>query len=243
MEQWQSVAGGSDGNVAGRASTAASKLMDAIVGAAIILFSGLYLAAAPSPYQRGLLRLVPMAARRRTAEVMFAVGYTLRWWLLGQLLSMTVVGVLMGVGLAVLGVPLAFALGVLAGLFEFVPTIGPVIGLVPALLLALAEDPRTALYVLILYGIVQTVESYLLTPLVQERVLALPPVVTIATQVLFGWTLGAVGLLVAVPFVAMAVVIVQMVYVEDTLGDRMTLAAEREGRRELEATDVLEGVA
>jgi predicted PurR-regulated permease PerM len=244
MEQWKGSGGaGQQDKVMDQATTAARKVMDGIVAAAIVLFTGLYLAAAPAPYQRGLLRLLPKTRRRRFGEVMFAVGYTLRWWLLGQLLSMTVVGLLMGVGLALIGVPLAFALGVLAGLFEFIPTIGPVIGLLPALLLALAEDPRTALYVLILYGVVQTVESYLLTPMVQERVLELPPVVTIATQVLFGWTLGAVGLLVAVPFVAMTVTIVQMLYVEDTLGDGMHVHAEEHGRRELEAADLLEGIA
>ena len=222
-----------------QATTAAWKVMDAVVAAAIVLFTGLYLAAAPTPYIRGVLWLLPKHRRHRFAEVIFASGYTLRWWLFGQLLSMTVVGALMGTGLAILGVPLAFALGVLAGLFEFIPTIGPIIGLLPALLLALADDPRTAFYVLILYSIVQTVESYLLTPLVQRRVLELPPVVTIATQVLFAWTLGPVGLLIAVPFVGLVLIVVQMLYVEDVLGDRIDLNAEREGRRELDDSDVL----
>jgi predicted PurR-regulated permease PerM len=239
LEQMGSAGGNSQEKVVERATSAAWKVVDAVVAFAIIVFTGLYLAASPDPYIRGFLRLLPLARRRRAAEVLFASGYTLRWWLLGQLLSMTIVGVLMGVGLALIGVPLAFALGVLAGLFEFVPTIGPVIGLLPALLLALAEDPRSALYVLVLYTIVQTIESYLLTPLVQERVIELPPVITIATQVLFAWTLGALGVLVAVPFVAVAVLVVQLLYVKDSLGDRMRISAEEHGRRELEETEVL----
>lgn len=225
-----------------RAQVAARKIMDAVVALAIILFAGLYFAAQPAPYQRGLVRMVPQPRRRRTAEVLFAGGYTLRWWLLGQLLSMTIVGLLMGIGLAIIGVPMAFALGVLAGLFEFVPTIGPIFGLLPALLLSLAESPQSALYVLVLYGVVQTVESYLLTPLVQERVLELPPMVTIATQVLFAWTLGPVGLLIAVPFVAFVMVAVQMLYLKDFLGDRIEIHAEDEGRSELAASNALEGV-
>ena len=225
-----------------RATDAAWKVLDGALGLAIIIFTGLYLASAPGPYVRGILHLFPRRRRGRMAEVLFASGYTLRWWLLGQLLSMTIVGVLMGVGLAVIGVPMALALGVLAGLFEFVPTIGPMIGLVPALLLALADSPQTALWVLLLYGVVQTVESYILTPLVQERVIDLPPVVTIATQVLFAWTLGAMGLLIAVPFVAITVVAVQMLYVKDFLGGRMRIRAEEEGRQELAESDVAEAV-
>jgi predicted PurR-regulated permease PerM len=225
-----------------RAQIALRKILDGIVAVAIILFAGLYFAAQPEPYQRGLVRMMPPARRRRTAEVLFAGGYTLRWWILGQLLSMTIVGLLMGIGLAIIGVPMAFALGVLAGLFEFVPTIGPIFGLLPALVLSLAEGPQSALYVLALYIGVQTVESYLLTPLVQERVLELPPMVTIATQVLFAWTLGPVGLLIAVPFVAFVVVAVQMLYVKDFLGDRIEIHAEKEGRAELESSDALQGI-
>jgi predicted PurR-regulated permease PerM len=103
--------------------------------------------------------------------------------------------------------------------------------------LSLAEGPQSALYVLALYAVVQTLESYLLTPLVQHRVLELPPMMTIATQVLFAWTLGPVGLLVAVPLVALMMVVVQMLYVKDFLGDRLEIHAEEEGRHELEASD------
>jgi predicted PurR-regulated permease PerM len=225
-----------------RAQIAVRRIMDGVVAVAIILFAGLYFATQPQPYQRGLVRMLPQARRQRTAEVLFAGGYTLRWWILGQLLSMTIVGLLMGIGLTIIGVPMAFALGVLAGLFEFIPTIGPIFGLLPALLLSLAEGPQSALYVVALYIVVQTIESYLLTPLVQERVLELPPMVTIATQVLFAWTLGPVGLLIAVPFVALAMVAVQMLYVKDVLGDRIEIHAEDAGRRELQASDVLSGV-
>jgi predicted PurR-regulated permease PerM len=212
------------------ATGAARRLVDGLVALVIVIFTGVYLAAHPQPYIRGLLRLFPIPRRQRIGEVLYAAGYTLRWWLFGQLLAMTVVGLLMGIGLAIIGVPLAFALGVVAGLFEFIPTIGPVIGLAPALVLALTQEPTTALWVLGLYGIVQTIESYLLTPLVQQRVIHLPPVVTIVTQVFFGWTVGALGLLVAVPLVAVIMTAVQMLYVEDFLGDDMQVDAEEQGK-------------
>jgi predicted PurR-regulated permease PerM len=228
--------------VVARATNAASRLVDGLVAVVIVLFVGVYLAAAPGHYVRGVLRLVPIRRRERVGEVIYAVGYTLRWWLFGQLLAMVAVGVTMGVGLALIGVPLAAGLGVVAGLFEFIPTIGPMLAVVPALLIALVDSPEKAFWVVVLYSVVQTLESYLLTPLLQQRVVHLPPVLTIATQVLLAWRLGPMGLLVAVPLIAVAMVAVQMLYVQDVLTDRFELTAEQEGRRELEASGHLESL-
>jgi predicted PurR-regulated permease PerM len=212
-----------------QAAGAAWRVVDGLIAFVIVLFTGLYLAAHPQPYIRGLLRMFPLARRQRIGEVIYACGYTLRWWLFGQLLAMAVVGVMMGVGLAIIGVPLAFALGVVAGLFEFIPTIGPMLGVLPALLLALTDGGATALWVLGLYTVVQTFEAYLLTPLVQQRVVHLPPVVTISAQVFAAWTVGPLGLLIAVPLVAVLMVVIQMLYVEDFLGDDMQVEAADHG--------------
>jgi predicted PurR-regulated permease PerM len=232
-------AGEGSGQVVERATGAASKLFHGIVAFAIVLFVGIYLAAEPEPYQRGLLRLFPIARRQRAGEVMFATGYTLRWWLFGQILAMLIVGLTMGIGLSIIGVPLAFALGVLAGLLEFIPTLGPPIAVVPAILLALVDDPQKALYVLILYSIVQTLEGYLLTPLVQRSAVSLPPALTIAAQVFMAWNAGALGLLVAVPLLAVVKVAVQMFYVEDALGDELELPAEKSAGGELAEAGIL----
>lgn len=215
--------------VVDQAAGAAWHVVDGLIALVIVIFTGLYLAAHPQPYIRGVLRLFPLARRHRIGEVLYACGYTLRWWLFGQLLAMTLVGLTMGIGLAIIGVPLAFALGVVAGLFEFIPTLGPMLGLAPALLLALNDAPTTAFWVIGLYSVVQTMESYLLTPLVQQRVVHLPPVVTIVAQVFFTWTVGPVGLLIAVPLIAVVMVIVQMLYVEDFLGDDMQVDAADQG--------------
>jgi predicted PurR-regulated permease PerM len=186
----------------------------------IILFVGIYLAAKPGMYLRGIERLMPIASRRRTREVLTTVGYTLQYWLVGQFFSIMVVGLSMVLGYTLIGIPLALVLGVLAGLLEFIPNFGPMLSVIPALLIALLTSPTRALYVLILYAVVQTVESYLLTPLVQQRAVELPPVVTIIAVVLMGKLFGVLGLLLATPLAAVVLVLVKLLYVEDALGDR-----------------------
>jgi len=213
-----------------RASSAASSIMRGLTGLAVVLFVGLYLAVEPGPYVRGALRLFPPARRRRIAEALYACLHTLRAWLFGQAMAMLIVGAAMGIGLSIIGVRLALILGVLAGLFEFVPVVGPVIALLPALLLALADSGRQALYVLALYAAIQTAESYVITPLVQRRAVKLAPVVTITAQVALGWLAGPLGLLVAVPLVAASMVGIQLLYVHGVLKDRVDPQLEAEAR-------------
>jgi predicted PurR-regulated permease PerM len=229
--QWivEQAEGATDNASMQHATTFLQSFTHLIVGVIVALFVGLYLAANPGPYIRGFLRLVPIPRRERAAEVLYAVGDTLRWWLFGQMVSMVLVGLAMGIGLGVIGVPLALLLGVLAGLFEFVPLVGPIMAVGPALLLALADSPEQAAWVLLLYSIVQTAEGYVITPLVQQRAVELPPVVTIAAQIALSWMAGPVGLLVAVPLVAVVMVMTQMLYVGDTLGDDMHTGWEQDG--------------
>lgn len=244
-EQIESAVGGggdAGGGVAasGVVNTAGwvfSVLTNLVVSVVVVLFVGLYLAYDPEPYRRGLLRLVPKRHRLRGAEVLGVIGYTLRWWLFGQILAMLVVGVFVWIGLTLLGVPLALALGVLAGVLEFVPTFGPPLAFVPALLLALQQGADSAVWILVLYVIVQGGEAYLLTPLIQQRAVDLPPVVTVAAQVLLGTTIGPIGLLVAVPLVAVVLVLVKMLYVDDKLGDDVDVAGEDEAASKVRRDD------
>lgn len=242
MEQLSSSA--SDGDMVSQAQTMANRLMSVGVAFVVILFSGLYLAAEPGPYIRGLLRLVPPEGRRTAAEVLFAIGGVLRWWLVGQALAMAVVGLMMGIGLWLIGVQLALILGLLAGLLEFVPFLGPILAFGPALLLALANSGQQAAYVLALYLLVQTLEGYVLTPLVQRKAVELPPVLTISAQVGLSMAAGAIGLLVAVPLAAVAMVTVQMLYVDQRLGDSVAADLREDARREVdrERSGLLKGL-
>ncbi len=132
------------------------------------------------------------------------MGHTLQWWLIGQVFLMLVIGVLIGLGLWLLKVPLALALAILAGLLTFIPYLGPILSAVPAVLFALTESPTLAFYVALLYIGVQTVESYLLEPIVQRKTVYLPPALTIFSQVVLGVLVGGLGVALALPLVAAA---------------------------------------
>jgi predicted PurR-regulated permease PerM len=186
----------------------------------VIGFTGVYLAFDPQLYRRGLLRLAPKSTRARMGEVLDALGTTLRGWLVSQAFSMVVVGTATTIGLWLLGTPLALALGLIAFLFTFVPYVGPIAAAVPALLVAFTVSPTHALYVGLLYFGVQMVEGNLLTPLVQQRMVKLPPALTIVSQVLMGILLGTPGVVFATPLAACAQVLVKKLYVEDVLGDK-----------------------
>jgi predicted PurR-regulated permease PerM len=193
----------------------------------MVAFIGLYLAIDPGIYRRGLLSLVPLDRRARAAEILAAVGEALRGWLLGQVFAMLVVGVLATIGLWLLGIPLALALGLLAALLGFIPYLGPLAAAVPAVLLALLAGPQQALQVALLYVGIQLLEGYFLTPLVQQRAVHLPPALTISAMVVMGGLLGGLGLALAVPLTAAAIVLVQKLYVEDVLGDRPNEPAQQ----------------
>jgi predicted PurR-regulated permease PerM len=133
---------------------------------------------------------------------------------------MVVIGIVVGVGLMLLDVPAPFLLGIIAALLSFIPNFGPIIAAVPAVLLGLIEGPQTALYVALLYIGVQAAESYLLDPLLDKKIVALPPGLTLTTQIVLGMLVGPIGLAVATPLAAAGVVLTRMLYVEDVLGDR-----------------------
>lgn len=204
-------------DVLAKATGVFSTTFGLIVNVVVILFVGLYLAVNPKLYKEGFVHLFPLRKRQRISEVLDAVGSTLRWWLLGKVIAMILIGSLTTAGLWLLDVPLALTFGVLSALFTFIPNIGPPLAILPAILLALTVSPTRALYVLLLYLVIQTVESYLLTPLLQQRVVSLPPALTISAQILMAVLLGGLGLALATPLTAVSLVLVKMLYVEDVL--------------------------
>ena len=193
---------------------------EAIAALVVIMVIGIYVAADVVTYRTGLLRLIPPARRSRAGAIMDEAAETLWYWVLGRLFSMVVLGTLTGIGLWLIGVPAALALGVLAGLLMFVPYIGTVASALPSIILAFVISGRTALYAIGLYIIVHALEGYLVVPLVQRRATHLPPALGLAGQLILGVLAGVVGLLFATPLLLAIMVLVRDVYVEDALGDR-----------------------
>ncbi len=212
---------GQNAVIVSRLTGLTSTTLGAIVNVALVAFIGVYLAAQPRLYISGVKRLLPLRSRRRAGEVMDAIGEALWRWLGGRFGLMLINGGLTALGLWLLGVPLAFTLGLLAGVLNFIPNFGPWIAAVPAVLIALLQGPRQALYAATLYLVLQSVDGYILTPLVDRRSVELPPVLTITAQVLLGAAFGFLGILLASPFTAAVMIVIEMVYVEGLLGDRM----------------------
>lgn len=203
----------------GKGLRAVTTTFGAVANLGIVVLMAVFLAAQPALYIDGMVRLVPIPRRPRAREVLDAAGHTLRRWLVGQLVLMLVVAILTSTGLWALGVPFALALGLLAGLLTFVPYLGPILALAPAALVALSESNLLAAYVVALYIGVQIVEG-LLEPLVQQRAVYLPPALLIFAQIVLGILIGPLGVVLATPLAAAAMVAVNLIYVEDVLGDR-----------------------
>lgn len=219
--------------VLSRITGLASTTLGAVVNVVVVVIIGLYLASQPELYSGGIKRLLPFRHRGRAGEVMGVLDDALGRWLLGRFALMILNGGLTAVALWMLGVPLALTLGVLAGLLNFVPNFGPIVAAVPAVLVALLQNPQLAAYTALVYVVVQMIDGYVLTPLVDRRSVELPPVVTISAQVLLGLLFGFVGLLVASPLAATVMLLVKMLYVEDVLGDpimRESVVGERDAK-------------
>lgn len=203
----------------GRLSGAVSATLGTLANFYVVLFLGAFLAAQPDVYRKGLVMLVPKPGRKRAGEVLDKLGETLLGWLGGKVFSMAVVGVLSYLGLWALGIQLAGALALFAGIVAFIPNFGPILALIPAVGFALLSGPQQALYVVFLYMGIQFVESNLLTPLIQNKVISMPPALVFISQLVVGIFAGGLGLALATPIVAIVMVLVKMLYVQDVLKD------------------------
>jgi predicted PurR-regulated permease PerM len=197
---------------------ALSWLTDVATYALVAIFVGLFGAANPRLYTDGIVSLTPLRHRERMRELLGELGYTLRWWLVGQGFAMLVIGVSTTIVLLLFGIPLALVLGLIVGLLGFIPYLGPIVGLVPVALVAGTEGATTLLWVLVAYTGVQMLEGYVATPMIHERTVYLPPVFTIVMQVLLGVVLGIKGIVLATPLAAVILVLSRF-YRRDVLGD------------------------
>ncbi len=202
-------------DLAPKIEAVATGLLDALAGAIVVVIVGFYAGLNPKGYIQALLRLLPEEHRAEAMRVGSEVVYTLRWWLLGQLVPMAVLGIFSMIGLWILGVPLAFTLGLFTAVMIFIPYLGALLSEIPAVLVALKVGPTTMIYVLILYLAIHGAEAYFLTPLVQKRAVRLLPILTILSQFLMWILTGVLGVAIATPMTAAGLVLVKMLYLKE----------------------------
>jgi predicted PurR-regulated permease PerM len=218
--------------MSGIAGSVLSSTASALGGLFVVTFIAIFFAVDPALYRDGMLHLVPHKRRRRIGEVLSGTGKVLRRWLVAQLLAMIIVGVLSTVAYLIIGVDAALALGLIAGLCEFVPFVGPVVAAVPAIAMGATESADKAMYVALAALAIQQAEEVLIVPLLMKNNLEMPPILTIMAQGAMGLAFGIVGLLVAVPLLAAVMVPVKMLYVQDVIGDEVDVDANGPKKRE-----------
>ena len=203
----------------GTAMSFAQGVLGALANAFIIFFIGVFLALDPNLYKRGIVRLFPERLRPAADEALHDAGETLRGWLTGKLLSMTLIAGITLAGLVMVGYPLAFPLAILAGLLAFIPNLGPLLTYVPIGLAGFQEGTTTVLIGLAVYAVAQSIESYIFTPLIQKRMVSMPPALILFAQVLGGILFGLWGVALATPLAAVLRLWLERYYVEQGLED------------------------
>lgn len=186
----------------------------------VTLIAVVYTVAQPAPLVNGFVALFPAGHRPRVREILGEMYRAVQRWFLGQLASMTIIGVLSTVALSVIGIPFALLLGIFSGLISFVPFVGPVISVIPPVLLALTGDPLDAVWVILAYIGIQAIEGNLIQPLVMSRAVSLHPAVIVFALLIMGTLFGFVGIFLAIPLLAALHVLLQELWIGrmDALG-------------------------
>jgi len=205
------------GWIAGKIGTVVMWIGNALAAMVVVFFGAVFLSYQPALYRVGLRKMVPKDRTEQMDRTMDRTGHALWLWAAGTLAEMILVGVLTGLGLWALGVPAPLALGIIAGVLEFIPYIGPVLAAVPAILLAWTESTTLALWTVGFYVLLQQLEGNLFLPLIQRQAVSLPPLVAIFAILVFASLFGVIGALFAVPLAVAAMTITQELYVKDTL--------------------------
>jgi predicted PurR-regulated permease PerM len=222
------VKGSSVGNLVASALSWGTTVFGALATLVVVVIAGVYIAIAPDVYRSGFMMLFPKRVQPQIADTVDDAGEALRLWLGAQLLAMIIVGVMIGAGLALIGVPSALGLGFIAAVLEFVPIVGPIIAAVPALLLASTQSWEMVGWTLALFVVVQQIESNIIMPLVSGRAVKLPPAVGLFAVVATGILFGPLGLLLGYPLAIVADVAVRRLYVREALGEKVEIAGEDE---------------
>lgn len=190
-----------------------------IAGLIVILISAIYLTSEPDLYRRGIALLFAERHRERVDGVLLAIGKGLRLWLIGQLIEMTIIALLSLFAVWLIGLPSIFALGLIAFVCEFIPFLGPILAAIPAVLVALTHGDHAAILTVVAYLLIHQVEGNLATPLIQRRLILIPPALTLLGLAAVASLFGLGGILFAGPIVAILYVGVRKWYLGISVDD------------------------
>jgi predicted PurR-regulated permease PerM len=223
----EAVSSRASGQLLSGAAQMGYTLIGILADLVLVVIAAVYLAADPLIYRDGVLKLFPPGQHERLCHALSTTASALRLWFIGQLGSMVLVGILSATAFWLIGVPSAIGLGVIAGLTNFIPIVGPILGAVPAVLFAFTQGPNAVLWTVLAIVAIQQVEGNLIMPLVQRRAVEVPPAVILFAIAAFGVLFGWLGIIFAVPLAVTAMVLVQKLWVRDTLGERTHIAGEK----------------
>jgi predicted PurR-regulated permease PerM len=197
----------------------------------LVLVTAVYLAANPILYRDGVATLFPQGTQRKVIETSTVLAAALRLWFMGQLISMAFVGTLSAIAFSLIGLPIPLGLGAIAGVTNFIPLVGPILGSIPAVLFAFTLDLSTVVWTIAAILVIQQVEGYVVTPLVQREVVFMPPALLLFAIVIFGILFGWLGIILAAPITVATMVVVQKVWVRGVIGEEVNVAGEKGGKR------------
>ena len=224
----RAVASSASWNIPSRITGLGYTILGVLADLALVLVAAVYLAANPKLYRHGAAKLLPPSQHARVLDAMDVTASALRFWFAGQLVTMLLVGTVSGLTYWWIGLPSPLALGVIAGVTNFIPFLGPFLGAIPALIFALATDMRTVLWTAGAVFLIQQLEGNVITPLVQRRAVSMPPVLVLFAIVVFGLLFGLLGVLLAVPLAVALLVLVKKLWVRQTLGEDTDVPGEDE---------------
>ncbi|WP_027556579.1 AI-2E family transporter [Bradyrhizobium sp. Cp5.3] len=200
----------------------ASSLLTSVL---VILFLGILFAFDPTSYRESLVVLVRQSYRARTRAVLDEMGNVMRLWFVGQLIRIILMTLCVWLALYLIGLPGPFVLGLQAGLSNFIPYLGPIVAAIPIALVAMPLGASLLIWAVVVYTIIQSIEGYVIGPLIQRQAVETPPAWTLVAIVLLGALFGVMGIALAMPLVAIGRVAIIRFYVEDYLGDGLEPAA------------------
>lgn len=201
-------------------------LLGGLADAVLVVIAGLYIAASPHLYVRGFVQLFPIDQHRRIESALEACGHALRLWLVAQTMSMFAVGVLSAFAFWLIGLPSPYALGLIAGILDFIPFLGPVLGALPAILISFTLGTDTVIWTFVAVLFVQQVEGNLILPLAQRRIVSIPPALALFGIVMGGVVFGTLGLMLGFPLLVVLYVLVKKLYVREVLGEATSVPGE-----------------